>query len=73
MASLVYFAIMAVDMQLVVTIWLHRTFCTSKKPVIGLFHWSRPVGNYVFFERRDQCLQGWLGPVVVSRHVWESR
>ena len=33
---------------------------------MGLFHWSRPVGNHVFFESRDQCLQGRLGSVVLS-------
>ena len=33
--------------------------------VMGLFHWSRPVGIYVFFQSWDQCLQGWLGSVVV--------
>ena len=37
--------------------------------LMQVFHWSRPVGNYVFFESRDQCLQGWLGSVVVSRYV----
>ena len=34
--------------------------------VILMFHWSRPVGNYVIFESRDQCLQCLLGLVVVS-------
>ena len=37
---------------------------------MGLFHCSRPVGNYAIFESRDQCLQdrlqfpGLLGRVV---------
>ena len=32
-----------------------------------VFHWSRPVSNYVFFESRDQSLHGLLQSVVVSR------
>ena len=35
-----------------------------------VFHWGRPVGNYVFFESQDQCLQGGLGLVVISPACW---
>ena len=38
-----------------------------------VFHWGRPVGNYAFFEGQEQCLQGRLGSVVVSRPVGESQ
>ena len=37
--------------------------------VIGVFHWGSLVGNYRFFEGREQCLQSQLGSVVVSRPV----
>ena len=40
---------------------------------MGMFDWGGPVCNYVFLESRDQCLHGWLGSVVVSRPVGESR
>ena len=40
---------------------------------MGVFYWGRPVGNYVFLESRDQCLQGQLGSVVVSWPVGVSR
>ena len=43
------------------------------KYLIGVFHWSRPVGNFTFLESRDQCLHGQLGWGVVSRPVGESR
>ena len=41
--------------------------------VMQVFHWGQPVGNHAFLESRDQCLQGRLGSVVVSRPVEESR
>ena len=41
--------------------------------LMWVFHWSRPVGNYVLFGSRDQCLHGRLGSVVVSRLVGKSR
>ena len=34
--------------------------------LMGMFHQNRPVSNYVFFEGQEQCLQSWLGSVVVS-------
>ena len=34
--------------------------------IMGLFHYSQLVGNWVFFVGREQCLQSWLGSVVVS-------
>ena len=37
--------------------------------VMGVFHWGRLVGNYRFFEGQEQCLQSWIGLVVVSRLV----
>ena len=34
---------------------------------MGMFHWGRLiVGDYGFMEGREQCLQRWLGLVVVS-------
>ena len=32
---------------------------------MGVFHWGRHVGNYELFEGLEQCLQSWLGLVVV--------
>ena len=54
----------------IIDISTHRMFLGL---IMGVFHWSRPVGNYVFFESRDQCLQGQLGSVVVSKTVGVSR
>ena len=45
----------------------------SESDIMQVFHWGRPVGNYVVFESREQCLQGRLGLDVVSRPVGESR
>ena len=36
---------------------------------MGVFHWSQVVGNYVFFDCWEQCLQSRLGSVVVSQLV----
>ena len=46
----------------------HNYFSSSFKcqQIMGVFHWSRRVSNYGFFEGREQCLQGQLGSVVVS-------
>ena len=51
-----------------------KTFILDLKTnVVQVFHWGWPVGNCVFFESREQCLQGRLGSVVISRPVGESR
>ena len=33
---------------------------------MGVFHWGCLVGYYGIFEGREQCLQSWIGSVVVS-------
>ena len=33
---------------------------------MGVFHRGHLIGNYGFSEGREQCLQSWLGSVVVS-------
>ena len=40
---------------------------------MGVFHWGHLVGNYGFFEGREQCLQSQSGSVVVSRLVAVDR
>ena len=37
--------------------------------LMGMFHWSRPVGNDVFLMGQEQCLQSRLGSVLVSQFV----
>ena len=52
---------------------VHTTLDYISQLVVQVFHWGQPVGNYAFLESRDQCLQGRLGAIVVSRPVSESR
>ena len=39
----------------------------------GLFHWGHLAGNYGFYMGQEQCLQSWLGSVVISGLVMVGR
>ena len=45
----------------------------SIKKLLGVFHWGHLVANYEIFECQEQCLQSWLGLVVVCRSRWINK